>query len=270
MEERQRKEVWASGAAYEPYVGRWSRVVAREFLAWLAVPAGSRWLDVGCGTGALTQTILAQADPRSVRGVDASVRFLAYAREQTPDARASFVVGDAQALPEPDDGYDAVVSGLALNFIPDGRRAVAEMRRVARHGGVVAVYVWDYAGEMQMMRYFWDTAGALDEAARSLDEENRFPICRPGPLEALFREAGLRDVAVRAIDAPTPFRDFDDYWTPFLGGQGPAPSYAMSLSEARRATLREAIRARLPIAPDGSIPLIARAWAVRGTPHGDE
>jgi hypothetical protein len=139
------------------------------------------------------------------------------------------------------------------------------MRRVARPSGVVAAYVWDYAGEMQMMRYFWDAAGALDDAAQALDEENRFPICRPGPLEALFREVGLRAVAVRAIDAQTHFRDFDDYWTPFLGGQGPAPSYVMALSEERRIALREHLRARLPSAADGSIPLIARAWAVRGT-----
>lgn len=186
MDKQQRKEVWASGAAYEPYVGRWSRPVAREFLAWPAVPVGSRWLDVGCGTGAITQTILAQAAPRAVGEVAPAAGFLAYAQEQTPDARASFVVGDAQALPEPDGGYDAVVSGLALNFIPNARQAVAEMRRVARPGGVVAVYVWDYAGAMQMMRYFWDAAGALDEAARALDEENRnfylfpvFPILPP-------------------------------------------------------------------------------------------
>ena len=258
-------EVWASGAAYEPYVGRWSRLVAREFLAWLAVPPGSRWLDVGCGTGALTETILAVASPAAVVGIDPSAGFVAYARERVRDQRAGFAVGDAQALPHPDATYDAVVSGLMLNFVPDPTRAAAEMARVARPGGVVAAYVWDYAGEMQLMRHFWDAAAALDPAARDLDEGRRFPLCQPEPLAALFQGAGLADVATRAIDVPTHFRDFDDYWSPFLGGQAPAPAYAMSLSEVRRAALRERIRASLPAEPDGSLRLIARAWAVRGT-----
>ena len=258
-------EVWASGAAYEPYVGRWSRLVARELLSWLAVPPGSRWLDVGCGTGALSQTILELAAPRRVRGIDPSAGYVAYAREQVRDARASFAVGDARALPYADATSDAVVAGLVLNFVPDPGRAVAEMARVAQPGGGVAAYVWDYAGEMQLMRYFWDAAAALDPAARDLDEGDRFPLCRPEPLSALFRDAGLAGVATRAIDVPTHFRDFDDYWAPFLGGQGPAPGYAMSLSEERRAALRDRLRAALPVEPDGSIPLIARAWAVRGT-----
>jgi hypothetical protein len=124
--------------------------------------------------------------------------------------------------------------------------------------------VWDYAGQMQLMRYFWDAAGALDPRARELDEGVRFPLCRPEPLQALFTGAGLADVQVRPIDVPTRFRDFDDYWTPFLGGQAPAPGYAMSLSEDRRTELREYLRARLPYDGDGSIPLIARAWAVSG------
>ncbi len=256
--------IWASGAAYEPYVGRWSRLVAREFLAWLAVPPGARWLDVGCGTGALTQTILAEAAPRAVMGIDQSEAYARYARAQTPDPRASFQVGDAQQLPLEAGQFDAAVSGLVLNFVPRPADAAREMARVTRAGGAVAAYVWDYAGEMQLMRHFWDAAAALDPAAVELDEGRRFPLCKPAPLAQLFRDAGLREVEARAIDVPTPFRDFDDYWSPFLGGQGPAPSYAMSLSDERRVALRDRIRAGLPIATDGSIPLIARAWAVRG------
>jgi len=129
---------------------------------------------------------------------------------------------------------------------------------------VVAAYVWDYAGKMELMRYFWDAAVELDRTAFELDEGRRFPLCQPGPLTALFTQAGLREVQVRPIDVPTRFRDFDDYWTPFLGGQAPAPGYAMSLNEERRGALRERIRAKLPMASDGSIELIARAWAVRG------
>jgi SAM-dependent methyltransferase len=257
-------DVWASGAAYEPYVGRWSRLVAREFLTWLAVPPESRWLDVGCGSGALSETILAMGSPHRVKGIDAAAGYVAFAREQIRDERVQFEIGDAQALSEETASYDAVVTGLVLNFVPQPDRMVAEMARVTRPGGVVAVYVWDYAGQMQLMRHFWEAAVALDPAVQELDEGRRFPICQPDRLTALFQQAELGTVEGRAIDVPTRFRDFDDYWSPFLGGQGPAPSYAMSLSEERRAMLRERIYAGLPVAVDGSIDLTARAWAVRG------
>lgn len=246
-------------------MGRWSRLVAREFLSWLDVPAGARWLDVGCGTGALTRLILDTAAPERVEGVDASDAFVRFARHQVHDGLASFTVGDARSLSQRDESFDAVVSGLALNFVPQPEVALREMKRVTRTGGPVAVYVWDYAGEMQLMRYFWDAAVALDAGAAHLDEGPRFPICNPAALEALFRDARLRDVQSRAIDVPTRFQDFDDYWKPFLGGQGPAPGYAVSLSDERRHALRERLRATLPIAADGSIGLTARAWAVRGT-----
>jgi len=256
--------IWASGSPYEAYVGRWSRLVAREFLAWLAVPSGSRWLDTGCGTAALSEAILRKAGPAEVVGTDPSNGFIAYARERVRDERATFAVADAQALPFADDHFDAVVSGLVLNFIPSPERALAEMARVVRPGGTLAAYVWDYAGEMQLMRRFWDAAAALDPGAQDWDEGRRFPLCRPQPLERLFGDAGLEIVVVRSIDVPTIFRDFDDYWAPFLGAQGPAPSYAMSLSDQQRVALGERIRAGLPTADDGSIRLIARAWAVRG------
>jgi SAM-dependent methyltransferase len=258
------KEVWAAGDAYEPYVGRWSRRVAPEFLAWLAAPAEAGWLDIGCGTGALTRTILERSNPRSVVGVEPSEGFLSHARATIDDARAEFRIGDALALPVVDAAFDVVVSGLVLNFVADTRRALSEMRRVGRPRAIIAAYVWDYADKMELMRYFWDAAVALDAAAGALDEGKRFPICQPAALEGAFRAAGFAEVGSRAIDVPTRFRDFDDYWSPFLGGQGPAPGYAMSLSEERRGALRERIRSMLPIAADGSIDLIARAWAVRG------
>jgi SAM-dependent methyltransferase len=259
-----RRDVWASGAAYEPYVGRWSRLVARDFLAWLDLPPGGRWLDVGCGTGALSAALLEHAAPRAVAGIDPSAGYVAYARARAPGARVGFQVGDARALPYAAGAFDAVVSGLVLNFVPQPARAVAEMARVTRPHGVVAAYVWDYAGRMELMRHFWDAAVALDAGALELDEGRRFPLCHPGPLADLLRGAGLREVEVRAIEVPTDFRDFDDYWSPFLGGQAPAPGYAMSLEEARRGALRERIRAGLPFRADGSIHLIARAWATRG------
>ncbi|MBX9844419.1 MAG: methyltransferase domain-containing protein [Xanthobacteraceae bacterium] len=261
----ERKDVWASGDAYEPYVGRWSRIVARDFVDWLAVPAGRRWLDIGCGTGALSQTILECAAPQALLGVDSSDGFIAHARRVKTDRRAEFRVGDAQSLPAENQAFDMSVAGLVINFVPDMAKAVAEMVRVTRKGGTAATYVWDYAGEMQMMRRFWDAAVALDPDASDKDEGRRFPACRPEPLTALFRQAELTHVEVRAIDAPTVFKNFDDYWTPFLGGQAPAPGYCMSLSEDRRAALRDRIRSTLPFRDDGSVHLIARAWAVRGT-----
>jgi SAM-dependent methyltransferase len=257
--------IWASGDAYEPYVGRWSRSVAREFLAWLAVPKGSRWLDVGCGTGALSATILENASPAEVVGIDPSDGFIAYARARITDPRARFEVGDARALPSAAAAFDAVVSGLALNFIPEPAAAVSEMARVARPGGIVGAYVWDYSAGMELMRRFWDAATALDPAAVALDEGPRFAhICRPEACSALFTSAGLRDVTTRAIDIPTHFSDFDDYWTPFLGGQGPAPAYVATLDAGHRSALRDRLRATLPVESDGSIHLTARAWAVKG------
>ncbi len=259
-----RAETWASGDAYEGNVGRWSRLVAQKFLQWLEIAPDRLWLDVGCGTGALSQTILQRAAPRGITSLDRSASFIGHVRSRVDDRRVRFVVGDAQALPGAALIYDAVVSGLMLNFVPQPQRAVNDMARVTRSGGRVAVYVWDYADKMQQMRYFWDAAAALDPAARTLDEGRRFSICQPPALKDLFQNAGLRDVTVQAIDIATHFRDFDDYWLPFLGGHGPAAGSAVSLSVERRAALRERIRDTLPFASDGSIPLVARAWAVRG------
>lgn len=179
MEQPQRKDVWATGDLYEPYVGRWSRLVARAFLKWLAVPAGMDWLDIGCGTGALTQTILDHGSPKLVKGVDGSPGFIEYAKARVTSGRASFEVGDAQSLPIDTASVDAAVAGLVLNFVPQPLRAVTEMARVVRPGAVVGAYVWDYAGRMELMRYFWDAAVALDPAAYELDEGRRFPICQP-------------------------------------------------------------------------------------------
>jgi SAM-dependent methyltransferase len=258
------KDNWADGDRYEGYIGRWSRHVAREYIQWLAVPAGSQWLDVGCGTGALSQTILQLADPAKIKGIDRSEGFVNFAKENVRDSRVEFVVGDAEELTDAPESFDAVISGLVLNFLPHQDRALAGMRRVTRAGGVVAVYVWDYAEGMQLIRHFFDAAIELDPKVVELDEGPRFPICRPDALRQLFESTGLQHVEVRAIEIPTVFRNFDDYWNPFLGGQGPAPSYAMSLSEERRTALREQIRARLPINSNGSISLTARAWAARG------
>jgi SAM-dependent methyltransferase len=264
MERKQVSDTWERGSPYEQYVGRWSRRVAPLFLSWLAIPAGRRWLDVGCGTGALCAAIMDHCAPSSVAGVEPSPGFLKTATENLA-GRAALHQGSATATPLDDAAVDVVVSGLVLNFVPDPTAALHEMARVTVKGGTIGAYVWDYAGRMELMRFFWDAAVELDPDAGKLDEGIRFPQCNPAALEALFAGAGLQQVSVRPIDIPTSFANFDEYWQPFLGGQGPAPAYAMSIDETARARLRERIRQRIPIADDGSISLIARAWAIRAT-----
>ena len=270
-----RADVWAAGAFYEPYVGRWSRLVAPEFISWMGVKNGREWLDVGCGTGALTEAILHGARPKSVVGIEQSPGFVEYAKShvRAPDlsfrlgnkAAISFRIGDAVSLPVLGETMDATAAALVLNFVEEPQRAVAEMTRVTRRGGTVGAYVWDYAGKMELLRTFWDAAVALDPSAGELDEGRKFSKCREAPLAQLFIVAGLKNVVTRSIDVPLHFRDFDDYWTPFLGGQGPAPSYVASLDRERRELLRETIRESLPVRRDGTIRLTARAWAVKGS-----
>jgi len=254
---------WSSGAAYEAYVGRWSRAVAGRFVPSLDASGGGGWIDVGCGTGVLTAAVLEHAAPSSVLGLDASTAFVQVARERVVDPRVRFEVGDAADLPVGSSTVDAVVSGLVLNFLPDRLRALTEWHRVLRPGGLLGLYVWDYAGEMQLMRRFWDAAAELDPVAAALDEGRLSAFCSPGPLRELAEAAGFAEVRVDAIDVPTVFRDFDDFWTPFLGGTGPAPAYVAGLAPEARERLRGLLDARLPRDEGGAIPLVARAWAVR-------
>jgi SAM-dependent methyltransferase len=261
----QAKETWGGGNAYDQYVGRWSRVVAREFFAWLDVPLGQSWGDVGCGTGALVDRILALGQPRSVLAIDRAKGFVSEACRKIDDSRVWFALADATALPWRSGACDSTVSGLVLNFVPDSAALVSELVRVTRPGGRVAAYVWDYSGGMEMIRHFWDAAVEVNPTDAALDQAERFPLCQPGPLRALFQGAGLSAVAVRAIEIPTIFRDFDDYWMPFLGKQGSAPTYLASLESELRDQIRARLQARLVSSPDGSIHLKARAWAVQGT-----
>ena len=255
-------DTWERGDPYEQYVGRWSRQVAPRFLSWLSIPPDQRWLDVGCGTGALSAAILDGCSPLSVVGVEPSEGFLEKAKERLAE-RVLLLRGSAAQIPLEDGTVDVAVSGLVLNFVPDGRAALREMARVTGAGGTIAAYVWDYAGRMELMRHFWDAAAELDPEAAKADEGARFPLCRPDALAELFAGAGLGEIEVTSIDITTAFPSFDEYWRPFLGGQGPAPAYAMALDEEARGALRDRIRARLPLRADGSLALVARSWAVR-------
>lgn len=261
-------DTWANGDRYERYVGRWSRLAARPFLRWLAAAPQQVWLDVGCGTGALVGAILESERPRQVFGVEPSEGFLSIAHESLRGSGAVLMRGDAAHIPLPDGAVDVAVSGLVLNFVPDLDRALAQILRAVRPQGTVGAYVWDYAEGMELIRHFWDAAVALDPQAHLLDEAVRFPLCQPVALAAAFTDAQLHDVEVASLHIQTPFRDFDDYWTPFLGGQGPAPSYVASLSDKARDMLRDSLRERLPRQPDGSILLSARVWAVKGVRRG--
>ncbi len=258
------KDTWEAGEAYGFFMGRWSHLVAVEFLRWLSVAPKKEWLDVGCGTGMLSRTILDVADPLTVKGIDQAAGFISFAGNSIRDARARFEIGLAESIKSEPNTYDAVVSGLALNFVERDDLAVSEMKRVAKKGGVIAAYVWDYAVKMQFLRHFWNVAMSLDSRAAEYDEGKRFPLCNPESLRDLFVEQGLGNVVVRPIEVQTHFTNFEDYWSPFLAGQGPAPSYVASLGMEQQLALKERVRVELPVATDGTIDLIARAWAVRG------
>jgi trans-aconitate methyltransferase len=253
---------WATGDAYEAYMGRWSRTMASAFLDWLAPPAPAHWLEVGCGTGALTSSILERTAPLSIVACDPSAPFVEHARRALSDPRVSFVNVGAEALPGRPGGFDAVVSGLVLNFLPQPAGALEAMVARLRPGGLLAAYVWDYADGMEPLVRFWEAAVALDPAAARLDERTRFPVCALDRLAALFEGAGLQRVAAEPLEREAPLADFDDYWRPFLGGTGPAPSYVASLDPARREQLRDRLRQRL--GAGSPLRLRTRALAVRG------
>lgn len=259
-------EAWQSGTLYEGYMGRWSRLVAPLFLAWLNPAPGLRWLDVGCGTGNLTRAILACCQPQHVFGVDRSQSFVGFASSAAADPRAGFFVGDALAIPLDSGACDAAVSGLVLNFVSDPAAAIAEMKRVLRPGGRVAVFVWDYAEGMEWLRFFWDAARAVNVAAAAgMDQGERYAICRPDALMLLLAQAGLVEIRVEAVDVAAHFADFADYWGPLAaGGPYPAPTYLASRPSAEQEAIRTHLQTHLPFQPDGSIRFNMRAWSAAG------
>lgn len=255
-------DAWSAGQNYEHYMGRWSRRIAARFVEWLMPPPDAAWLEIGCGTGALTATVLGECEPRSILSIDPSRDFVAYARSAIDDKRARFEVADALHLPAEDASIDVAASALVLNFIPDRPAALAEMQRVLKPDGVLSFYVWDYpGGGMGFIRAFWKAAAEIDPGAGALAEDKRFPFCTQDGLAALCQEAGLQSTVVEPIELETVFPDFAAFWQPFTLGAGPAPGYCISLAEDHRA----ALKARLAdtLGRDGPIRLVARAWAVK-------
>jgi SAM-dependent methyltransferase len=256
---------WTAGAAYQRWMGRWSRLLADEFLSWLALPPKSRWLDVCCGSGVLTEAIVKGCAPSRAAGVDASAQQIEFARSRHARPGVTFETGDALALPFAEASFDVAVCGLGIHYVSDPAQALHEMRRVTASGGIIAGYVWDYAEGARFLREFWDAAVSIDPEASTHDQARRFPLCHPEALRKLFEGAGIGEVTTRALDVATRFEDFDDYWQPFLTGQGSAPNYLASRDERTQTAIRERLRESLPMGVDGAIELPARAWAVRGT-----
>jgi SAM-dependent methyltransferase len=245
-------------------MGRWSRPLAIAFVEWLQPARSANWLELGCGTGALTSTMCELCEPASIVACDLSEPFVEYARAHLPDPRVSFIVTGSAALPRRDGGFDGAVSGLVFNFLPDPDAALASVRDRLHGGATASAYVWDYAEGMEFLRLFWEEAVTLDPRAAAVDERTRFPLCGAPALATLFRSGGFAQVETGALEIPTVFTTFDDYWQPFLSGTGPAPGYVASLDPTNRERLRQRLERRLPAESDGRIPLRARAWAVRG------
>lgn len=258
--------VASDGDAYEKLMGRWSRQLALPFLDFVDTADGDRVLDVGCGTGHLAFALTHRTGAGEVRGVDLAEPYIAHARRHNQDPRIVFEVADACALPFPDRSFDRVLSLLLLHFVPDADKAIAEMRRVAKPGSVVGAAVWDVRGGFVSNRMFFDTAAALDPAARERRARNfTRPMTRPGELAKAWRAAGFKGVDETTLSIRMEFASFADYWAPFEGKDGAGAEFVATLDEEAHARLREAVEsAYLDGEADGPRSYAALAWAVKG------
>lgn len=258
--------MFGNAEAYERFMGRWSRLVAPLLVDLTDPPDRGRVLDVGSGTGSLAFAIAERKGRARVLGIDPSKEYVDYAKSRNPfPGRASFQVGDAQQLNFPDASFDAGLSLLVFNFIPNPKKAVMELCRVTKADGKLSAAVWDYGAGMLMLRAFWDAAVRIDSRAEKLDEKN-MPLCRSGELADLWRQGGLKNVHEQPIDITMRFNSFPDYWDVFLLRQGPAGSYVGTLDRDKLQTLRSEVKRRLSVsAEDAPLVLPARVWAVRGS-----
>jgi ubiquinone/menaquinone biosynthesis C-methylase UbiE len=249
-----------AGSAYDRFMGRYSRELAPAFIEFACIEPGLHVLDVGCGPGPLTEQLARVVGAEQVGAVDPSKPFVAACRERVPGADVRR--GDAESLPWQDDSFDSVVSQLVVNFMRDAPAGAAEMRRVARRGGVAAACTWDYGSGMEMLRAFWAAARTLDDAAP--DEGRTMRYRSTEELAELWREAGIEDVETDNLTVETTYAEFDELWEPFTLGVGPAGAYCAKLAPERREELRERLFENVG-SPVGSFTLGARACAVRGT-----
>jgi SAM-dependent methyltransferase len=255
----------ASGGWLEP----WTRLVAHQFIDWLAVDQGASWLDIGCGEGILSRVILDYARPRAVKGIDADEENVGAAAHFIGSQRADFDVCDPRALCVRSASVDAAVAGLLLHDTAEPEQVVAEMVRVVHAGGTVGALVWAYGRGCEPVDAFWAAATALGlPDAREADERARYALARPRALRGLFDQAGLNDVETRAITVAVVFADFQDYWERFRGGGEPAQRFVNGLDVDSREQLRINLRGTLPRAAEGAIPMTLKAWAIRGVREG--
>jgi len=257
-------KMFARSAGYERFMGRWSRLLAPQLVAFAGVKDGDRVLDVGAGTGSFGSAVEARMPSSRIDGIDPSAGFIAYAKKTAKSDRAHYEVGDAQAMKFADASFDNTAALLVMNFVPDHNKAIAEMRRVTRPGGVVSACVWDYNEGMQSLRFFWDEAVALDPAIEPKDERH-MKLSHQGQLVDLWKTAGLVNVREKPLTISQAFSSFDDYWGPFTKGAGPGGAYVVSLPADRRRRLEANLHKRvLGERRDGAFALKAKAWCVRG------
>jgi SAM-dependent methyltransferase len=254
------------GAAYEFWLGRWTRELSVPMLDFLKPPPNGALLDVGCGTGSLARAMAARWPGRRVCGIDSSASYVEFARQQGGNGATEFETGDATNLPYPDGAFAACAAQLVINFIKDADRALAEMIRVTQPGGAVAASVWDFRGGLVFQRMFWDTAAGIDPAANAArDRLFSAPLALPDGLAGLFERSGLCRIERASLTIRMDYANFDDYWQPLHGGQGPVGTYFAGIDPALRGKIESAVRAAyLSGAPDGARSLTATAWAVRG------
>jgi ubiquinone/menaquinone biosynthesis C-methylase UbiE len=246
---------------YEQFMGRWSRTLGQAFLQWLSAPRNVKWLDVGCGTGIVTQMIWETGSPAAVIGIDCAAEQIEHARRFAGSPYVEFRVADAQLLPFPNASFDVVASTLAINFIPDRLRGLAEMRRVARPGGLVAGCVWDFAAELSPS---WPVRVGMSRVGMKAPPVTGSEDSSLEAVMSLFQQAGLEDVTTTSIEVTASFASFDELWRTQTPTYAPLTKAIAEMPEMERAKLKEVVGAELPILPDGSITFCARANAARG------
>lgn len=254
------EQYFSDGAAYERFMGRWTRAAGTVFLDWVAPPSAARWLDLGCGTGVFTELVVETRSPATVVAVDPSAAQIEVARKKPVAQRVDFRVADAQTLPFSNGAFDIVASALVINFIPDRPRALAEMSRVCHPGGVIAGYVWDFAaqrGPSSPIRFGLQQVGAEPPPAPGTEDS------RLEALTSLFAGAKLTDIATKTIDVTMSFPDFNDFWQSQTPGYSPTGKTLAALSKTDREKVIASVRAKLPAGPDGSIIHSARANAIK-------
>ena len=258
--------VFQDGAAYERFMGRWSRLTGQPFVDWLQIPPRRIWLDVGCGTGAFTEVILASCDPKAVIALDPSEQHLAYAKSRTQDKRVNFIMGDATAIEAEDHAFDVCTAALVLNFISLQGKALAEMSRVVRPGGTVAAYVWDFAGRRSLSQHLWDAIASISPDAEAVRRNTlQVEASHPDTLARLFRAQSLADIRITSLDIRVTFESMDDYWTSNTDFSSAAGLYCRSLPIEQLSGLRRTLQTTLPAGEKGEISFPARAWAIQGT-----